>query len=250
MIEALNIQPGDVILEIGPGDGIVTKEILTRGAQVLCIEIDYSLLPNLIKRFSGHNNFHLIHQDILKINISEELLKVSNDIKNYKVIGSLPFNISKKIISLFFNEFIRAKKGEIVAKPTKMVFILQEEVSKVYNAKLPHMTMLSTLSELFCTVKKLQSIPAHQFYPEPKVDGGITSFTFKSEITLPNIEKMQKFIKLGYKSPRKTLLNNLKIYYPNVDQIFSEMNIDTKIRPSQTSIDIWYLIASKLFANI
>jgi len=244
LVESLNIEPGDVVVEIGPGEGIVTEEILKAEVKLISVEIDYSLIPNLIKHFGNENNFKLINQDILKTNIAEIVRKNWNT-DTYKVIGSLPFNISKEIISLFFREYERSFLESDYPRPIRMSFILQEEVSKLYSSKTPKNSMLSALSSLVAKVKKLESIPFHQFYPPPKVNGAITLFEFNTSYN-PSFSKVQKLIKTAFKSPRKTLFNNLKPFYTNLENVFEKLGLDTKVRASQIDINTWNKIAEML----
>src|SRR5260221_3377742 len=91
LIESIDINADDTVIEIGPGDGSVTSKLLATGAQVLSFEIDYDLLATLLRRFSENQNFHLVHEDILKTNIEENLKKIDAK-KTVKVIGALPYN--------------------------------------------------------------------------------------------------------------------------------------------------------------
>ncbi len=252
MVNYLEVKPTDIVLEIGPGEGMLTKELIDTGANIISVEIDYSLLPNLIKKFSKYNNFHLEHGDTLTLNIQKTIQKHINlsECSKYKVIGSLPFNTSKKIISIFFHEFKRWIKNEISLGPTKMVFLLQEEVSKLYNCSPPHMTYLSAISKIYSVIKKYESVPNSQFFPTPKVNGGIISFTFKENIDFSNNHQLEKIIKLGFQSPRKTLVNNLKQYYPNINEIFKKLNLDNKVRAAALSLNQWGLLSNELNKNL
>jgi len=102
IVEAACIDKSDTVIEIGPGDGIVTKYLLESAKQVISIEIDNELIPVLNEKFQTHNSFKLINEDILSIDLSS----VHNN-KPYKVVGSLPYNISKKIIQFIFRDRIQ-----------------------------------------------------------------------------------------------------------------------------------------------
>lgn len=241
MVDSLDIKSGDLVLEIGPGEGIVTDLVLRKEAKLLSVEIDYSLLVNLIKKFSDNPNFKLVHKDFLDLNIYEALSSFTPDATEYKVIGSLPFNISKRIINILFHEKIRATKGEIKHSPTHMSFILQEEVTKIYSAKAPNQTHVSAIAQTFCKVRKLESIPASQFYPEPRVNGGICYFEFHRELP-ENAEEIIKIINAGFKSPRKTLYNNLKPLFKNDEQLkalFEKLGIKPSARAAELENEQW-----------
>lgn len=202
--DSLELNSEDTVLEIGPGEGIVTNNLLNSDAKVLSIEIDYSLVPNLIKRFGENSNFELLNEDFLSVNITEALDKIGSGSK-VKAAGSLPYNISKKIIKKLLDFNLSQSKYFI----ERMAFIVQDEVAKEYVAKAPRASFLSNSIRLYANVKKLESIPASQFYPMPKVNGAILLIEPKKNVA-ENADEIYKFIRLGYSSPRKTLIKNLK----------------------------------------
>lgn len=240
LVDALDIQPTDTVIEIGPGDGMVTNIILDLNPDIklFCIEIDYDLLPNLIKRFSSKENFKLIHRDILEINF-EEFIQEHNISGDIKIIGSLPYNISKKIIDRFLT-YSTSLNGN--TQITRMSFIIQEEVAKDYVAQPPKSTFLSNYVKFFGDARKLKSIPAHKFYPMPKVNGAILQFILNGKIA-PDTDQKRKFIKAGFVSPRKTLYRNLRnlpqFNKSDLMTIFKEIGISEKSRPAELSFDQW-----------
>ncbi len=221
MVDSLDLKDDDIVLEIGPGDGSVTNEVLKRGNKIICVEVDYSLLPNLIRRFSENPNFNLVHEDILKFDL-KKFLEERNMSGDLKLIGSLPYNISKKIIAKYlkynflnpkFNlpvEMVGTQTGIHDSRIVKMSFIVQDEVAKDYVARAPKASFLYNYVRIFSTPKKLRSIPAEKFYPKPKVDGGIITFLIKDSTDVKAHDSFAKFIKLGFTNPRKNLKNNLK----------------------------------------
>ncbi len=237
MVNALELDPTDTIIEVGPGEGLLTRLLISSGVKVISVEIDYSLLPNLITRFSDSKNFMLVNQDILETDVFELLGN-----SKFKVIGSLPYNISKKIIK----QFITSEN-----KPERMVVLVQEEVSKLYNAKAPKATFLSNWIKLYAKVTKLESVPASQFYPKPKVNGGILLFEpINNNFSAEKKEDLGKLLKLGFISPRKVLLNNLKSSrkYDNekLGDVFISCDIGSKVRASELTFETWLLLFDKL----
>lgn len=235
LVDPLELKPGDLVIEIGPGDGYVTSELLKTGASVISFEVDYDLLAKLLMKFSSFDNFNLQHQDILNARINDFIRGYNLPEAGVKVTGSLPYNISKKIIQKFL---IENAKG--FYKVHKMSFIVQDEVAKEYAAKAPKANWLSTISSLYSKIKKLESIPAENFYPTPKVDGGIIFFEPFEKIEF-DIEKVKGLINSGFSAPRKTLLNNLKprSFTKDIELIFEELNIDLKSRPANIDISVW-----------
>ncbi|MEO6728868.1 MAG: 16S rRNA (adenine(1518)-N(6)/adenine(1519)-N(6))-dimethyltransferase RsmA [Candidatus Dojkabacteria bacterium] len=236
LIHALELKPGETVIEIGPGDGMVTNLLLNKEARVICIEVDYDLIPNLIRRFGDNPNFHIVHEDFLDCNLDEILTKYSQN-KDFKVSGSLPYNISKVIIRKLI-EFSLAKKTHGIKS---MSFIIQDEVAKDYVASAPKASFLSNYARVFTDVKKFESIPAQQFYPMPKVNGGIVFFEFKKPVK--DYKEVMKLIKFGFASPRKTLLRNLKnsnLYKPEqLQAAYKELEFIDTVRPAEIDNEVW-----------
>lgn len=236
LIDVLDIKPGETVVEIGPGDGMVTNIILNKGANVICIEVDYDLIPNLIKRFGENPNFHIIHKDVLEVSYDEILEKYSTN-KEFKVAGSLPYNISKVIIRKLIEYSLAETKYDLKA----MSFILQDEVAKDYVSLAPKASFLSNYARLYANVRKYESIPAQQFYPMPQVNGGIILFELKTPVK--DYEEIHKLIKVGFSSPRKTLLRNLKnsnLFTPEqLEKAYKKLGWIETIRPAEIDSDTW-----------
>lgn len=248
MVEELKLEDGDLVIEVGPGDGAVTSLVLQKpGVFLLSIEVDYDLLPNLIRKFSSNENFKLIHKSILDFDLEQDLPDFTK-FKQIKVIGSLPFNISKKIIDNFLKLKVKFDKEKTTPNLSRMAFIVQEEVGKDYTAKAPRATFLATYVSLFASTRKLESIPRTQFHPVPKVNGAIIRFEFLENIEID--ENLLKFIRLGYISPRKTLQHNLKSSkkWNNelIEKSFTEMQLSTTARASELEKAQWVELFGKL----
>lgn len=243
LVDTLDISQEDTVLEIGPGDGMVTELLLERSKKVICIEIDYDLIANLIRRFNEKSNFNIENEDILKINLFELFSKyeISGDLK---VTGSLPYNISKKIIDNFLKLAAELQNKKSQVRITKMSFIVQEEVAKDYVAQTPEATFLSNYVRLYSTPKKYETISANQFFPKPKVNGAILAFQVKENINLEEILRISKVIRQGFSSPRKTLGNNLKSLVEDKDELFNKLQISQLLRPAQLTQEDWVKIAT------
>lgn len=228
----LELTPTDTVIEVGPGEGMVTQLLVKSSAQVLAIELDYNLLPTLVQRFSKAPNFKLLHADILDADLERELMQLDAS-STVKVIGSLPYNISKKIISKFIDFNFKQTHYKI----KKMSFIVQEEVAHEYTAAAPRNTFLSAYIRQYADIRKFESIPAEQFYPVPKVKGGILTIQPKNDIS-PQHTQVVKLVKLGFISPRKTLAKNLKSSGKWSDEKVTEALINSGIKPMARAAEI------------
>jgi 16S rRNA (adenine1518-N6/adenine1519-N6)-dimethyltransferase len=237
LVDALELTEKDTVVEIGPGDGRVTNLLLATGAKVVAVEVDYDLIPNLVKRFGQHPNFKLLHQDIMKLDPK------SLNATSFKMAGSLPYNISKLIIMKFLTN---------MPKPEKMSFIVQEEVAQDYVVQAPQASFLSNWVRLHGSIKKLETIPASQFHPQPKVSGGILVITPHDLTAAESKErvKMGKFMQLAYRSPRKTLWNNLvaanRWHREELESAWQKLDFAPTVRPAELEFVQWVALVKAL----
>ena len=179
-----------VVVEIGSGEGFFTRKIHKRTPSVICIEKD----DILAKKLNAEDKSLLIYnEDFLDF----DLRKLA---KNPLFFGSLPYNVSKPII----RKIITSK---YFSEPA--FFIIQKEVADKYIAKEPDNNLLSLMTEIYSTPKRLFNIKSGSFRPKPKVTSTFIEFIPKEKISIP--EGFEGFLKLAFRSPRKTLKNNLKI---------------------------------------
>jgi len=226
LVDSLDPSLEDYVFEIGPGDGRVTQILLRTVKEVIAVEIDSNLVTLLKEKFKADPSFEVIHKDILQIDLRKEL--DSRAIKGYKVIGSLPYNISKKIIQNF---------TEAELKPVRMSVILQKEVAQDYAAQPPKSSFLHHYVSALYHVKYAGTIKKDRFYPEPRVDGGILNFELRETPYIPytDIRNYAKFLKNAYSSPRKKLQKVLSNIYKEINwsQIFQDLDIEENLRPAQ-----------------
>lgn len=240
LVDSLQLNPDCTVIEIGPGDGRVTNLLLQTGAKVICIEVDYSLIPKLIARFRDYPNFELVHQDVLSVSIPSILAEYSTNPEAYYATGSLPYNISKKIIENFL---------ELPNPPAKMSFIVQEEVAKSYAAEPPKATFLSSWTKSQAEVKKLVSIPNTQFFPVPKVNGAILQIV-PNRIEMSTLQSLHRLLRLGFTNPRKTLWNNLSsVWHDNKSElqaVWRNLSLSPNLRAAEVSQDLWHNLDREL----
>ena len=222
-IDTLDITKNDTVIEIGPGIGVLTYTLCQKAKKVYLIEIDREKESALNKVLENYDNYEIIWADATDFDFSKQFA----NIKDILIIGSLPYNVGKKIIYNLFNSEIDWKKAS---------FILQKEVAKNYISKTPHADFLSIFASLYSISKYEFSINRKSFYPIPKVDSATISFT-RIEKT-ENAQSLSKFIKSGFQSPRKTILNNLKTLGFTAEKI-SSIGIEPRKRPSELSKEDW-----------
>ena len=233
------IKEDDFVLEIGPGFGNLTKELAKKAKKVLAVEKDKRMV-NLAKEFlKNFKNVEILNEDILKIDLSKLNLP-----KKYKVVGNLPYHISKPVIQ----KFLKAKE-----KPNLMIFLVQKEVAQRICAKAPKTNFLALFAQFYAKAKILDYVKKECFWPRPKVDGAI----LKIEPLKNGYEKIIdpeiffKLLKAGFSHPRKQLINNLTTSLIRnkieLEKVFLKIGINPKSRAENLSLLLWVKLVKELF---
>jgi 16S rRNA (adenine1518-N6/adenine1519-N6)-dimethyltransferase len=229
IVEIADISNTDTVVEVGPGAGIVTEYLYARNCKTIAVEIDFRLVELLRNRFKGVKNVVLVQKDILEFQPEEYGL--SNH--SYKLVGSLPYNISKKIIRKFLEERYQ---------PKSITVIVQKEVAEDYTKAIPKASFLSNYVQLFGNVIMHDIISKEEFNPVPKVDGEILQIKNIIQPTLV-IQNYIHFLKTAFTNPRKKLINNLKgIYHwekEELEKLFGKIGIAFNVRASNISQSQW-----------
>ncbi len=197
-VDALDLNFGETIIEIGPGHGEITKELRIKNAElrIIAIEKDKKFVQLLRKKFALDKNIEIIESDALKILKSYIL-----HLKSYKIVGNIPFYITGYLFRVL---------GELKNKPSLIVFFLQKEVAQRICARPPKMNLLAASIQFWSEPEIVDYISKKDFRPMPKVDSAIVKLeTIGKRQEIKNAEKYYKFIKVLFKQPRKTILNNI-----------------------------------------
>lgn len=194
VVDAAEIEKGDIVLEIGPGEGVLTEALVNAGAKVIAIESDKDLIPVLNNRFG--EKIQLVKGDALNLDAS-----VKKTLKpfEYKIVSNLPYNIT----SLFLEQYLSTKP-----KPSRIILMLQKEVVDKAVAKPPQMSLLSVMVQLYAEATKIRNVKKGAFQPPPKVDSAVIRLDLFQDLD----EKTEKIIglaKAGFSAKRKQLRNNL-----------------------------------------
>jgi len=198
IVDFAEIKPEDIVVEIGVGTGQLTQEILKRNPKKLYgIEIDKTAYPIIEEKFASYENFELIKEDVLKVNLFE-LAKG----QKIKVIGNLPYNISSLILvnCVFYIDVIE-----------RTVFMLQKEVAEKLTAKpkTKAYTFLSVFIQTFFEVEYLMSVPARFFSPPPKVTSAVVRMFPKKDIPSIDKKEFKNFVSALFSGRRKMLRKKL-----------------------------------------
>ncbi|MEB3219736.1 MAG: 16S rRNA (adenine(1518)-N(6)/adenine(1519)-N(6))-dimethyltransferase RsmA [Nostocales cyanobacterium 94392] len=247
IIKAADLQDTDRVLEIGPGQGVLTQQLLEKVKSLVAVEIDSNLCQLLIKRLGEKENFLLLNEDFLKINLSD-LIKDFSDFKNQnKVVANIPYNITGPII-----EKLLGKIGNPNPQPYDLIVLLvQKEVAERIVAK-PGRTSFGALSvrvQYLADCQMVCTVPSTAFYPPPKVDSAVIKLVpCVREVLAKNPRKMETLVKLGFSAKRKMLRNNLQsvIERDNLTQLLEKLSVNPQARAEELSVMQWVSLANEL----
>jgi 16S rRNA (adenine1518-N6/adenine1519-N6)-dimethyltransferase len=235
ILESAEIKNDDIVLEIGPGLGFLTKELAKKAKKIIAIEKDINMVEILKKELSDFKNIKIINQDILKI----KNLKI----KNYKIVANIPYYITGPIIK----KFLLTKE-----KPSLMVLMVQKEVAQRIVAKSPKANFLSIFVQFLADCKIISFVKKENFFPKPKVDSAIIKLIPKENLDFIFLKNFFIILKAGFLHPRKTILNNFSEYFKKnkeeIKKLILENNISDKKRPGELTIEEW-LTLNKVFKN-
>ena len=216
IVDGANIGPEDLVIEIGPGIGVITYEAAQLAKNVIAVEIDKSLLPILEETLGEFDNVRVINEDILKLDLNEVI--EGEGFPNVKIMGNLPYYITTPIIMKILEDGVKADSITIMMQKEVADRIKAQPGSKAYGA-------LSVAVQYYCTVDKVASVPRSVFVPQPNVDSIVLRLNIRKEKAV-QVEEEELFfdcVKAGFGQRRKTLLNSLQ----NVKGITKEIVVDS-----------------------
>ncbi len=207
IVEGAGAGEDDLVIEIGPGIGVLTAEAAEHAAKVVAIEIDSKLIPILDETLAEYDNVEVINQDILKTDLNE-IIDVQRRSGSFtgdvKIIGNLPYYITTPIIMNILENSVRAESITIMMQKEVADRIKASPGNKTYGA-------ISAAVQYYCEVEQVISVPKEVFVPRPKVDSAVLKLTIRKERPVDLIDEKAFFacIKAGFGQRRKTLLNSL-----------------------------------------
>jgi 16S rRNA (adenine1518-N6/adenine1519-N6)-dimethyltransferase len=239
ILSAAEISPGDIVVEVGPGLGILTEGLAKQGARVIAVELDSKLVALLKKRLAAFPDVKIIHADILKA-IPRQLLQ--NDLtasalfQGYKVVANLPYYITSPVLNHFF---------EAPLRPTVMIVMVQKEVGEAIVAIPGKMSLLSVRTQFYSKPSIISYVPAASFYPPPKVDSVILRLDVYPQppIEVPDAAGFFDIVMHGFSAPRKQLRNSLahSLEMPpsQVSVFLEKAGVDGKRRAETLTLEEW-----------
>ena len=239
ILSAAELRPGDIVVEVGPGLGILTEGLARQGAKVIAVELDSRLVVLLKKRLAAFPDVKIVRADILEVaprQLLKDNLPASELSRGYKVIANLPYYITSPVLSHFF---------EAPPRPSKMVVMVQKEVGEAIAATPGKMRLLSVRAQFYSQPAIIAYVPAASFYPPPKVGSVILRLDVYSQppIEVSDVAGFFDIVMHGFRSPRKQLRNSLahSLGMPpsQVASLLGKAGIEAKRRAETLSLKEW-----------
>ena len=226
--DCAELNSDDTVLEIGPGLGTLTSELLRQAGRVVAVEFDSELARKLPAQFPG-KNLQVIQSDILEFDLSTMPA-------GYKVVANVPYYITSKIVKMLMTS------GN---KPSVTVLLVQKEVAERLAAKPGKMSILAVSAQLFADVTLGEVIGAELFTPPPKVDSQVVILKTRQTPFLIDVKEDDFFrtVKAGFSAKRKKLRSSLsgglKLSKPEVELILAKAGISPDVRAEILDLDDW-----------
>ncbi len=207
IIGGSEITGDDLVIEIGPGIGVITYEASQVARRVIAVEIDGNLIPILQETLSERDNIQVINADILKTDVNriiEEARAADPEIKGVKIIGNLPYYITTPIIMKLLEEGVAADGITVMMQKEVADRIKAAPGTKAYGA-------LSVAVQYYCEVESVANVPKEVFVPQPKVDSTVLNLKIRKSAAVEVKDRDLFFavVKAGFGQRRKTLSNSL-----------------------------------------
>lgn len=248
IVGSSNIGENDLVIEVGPGLGTLTKYLLEKAKKVICVELDKRMIKILEDRFKLYQNFELINEDILKVDlrniIKEE--KQNNKIENVKIVANLPYYITTPIIMKLLEEELDLES---------ITVMIQKEVADRLIA-IPGEKNTGAITYTvyyYATSEEILEVPNDSFIPEPEVTSKVIKLNIRDKIPVEvkNKEVMFRIVKSAFMQRRKTLLNaltNTKVFFNKEEgtKILQELGLNENVRAEELTLQDFANIANKI----
>lgn len=248
IIQSSGISSNDLVIEIGPGIGVLTREALETAGRVIAIELDQRLIPILEETLAGYDNLEIINADILKTDL-KAIIEANKGYDAVRIIGNLPYYITTPIIMKILEEGVPADSVTVM---------MQKEVADRIKAPVgsKNAGAITAAVQFYCNVTQIASAPKEAFVPRPKVDSAVLRLDVLSSPAVEVRDRSIFFecIKKGFGQRRKTILNSLNgvsgIDKEKLARVFEINNIDPQRRAETLSLAEFGMIADTISGGI
>ena len=235
IVAAAELDPGDQVLEIGPGRGVLTRRLLEQAGRVVAVEMDQYLMVDLPLRLDNPSNLQVVHGDARTIDL-EPLVGVDTP---YKVVANLPYYAANPIVRRLL---------ESRPKPELLVVMVQQEVAHSMLAKPGVMSILSVATQFYAKPSLVCHVPPRSFRPPPTVNSSVVRLDVRPEPAVEVSDESAFFqvVRAGFSAKRKQLRNSLShglgVHPTEVGELLEDLAFDGRRRAETLTLDEWALI--------
>ena len=240
IVDKTNIEKNSLVIEVGPGSGVLTRELAKVGNNVLSYEIDTRLEETLDENLGEFNNITIIYDDFLNRNIKDDIKEFNYD--NIYFVANIPYYITTPIIEKLIESKIDFKA---------ITLMVQKEVADRFSAhpKTKDYGSITVFLNYYFDIEKLIFVSRNAFMPKPNVDSEVIALRKKKVIRKTNNEeKFFQLVRDSFKFKRKNIRNNLKNYdLKIVEEVLKKYNKDLTSRAEELELNIFIDLANELF---
>ncbi|MDP3963725.1 MAG: 16S rRNA (adenine(1518)-N(6)/adenine(1519)-N(6))-dimethyltransferase RsmA [bacterium] len=233
IVKAARLDNTDVVLEVGPGLGVLTQELVKHAGRVIAIEKDLKLIEVLADVIPAKAGIQIVHGDILKLDPADYGLGALG----YKIVADIPYYLTSRL----FRQFLESPH-----QPSCMILLVQKEVAERIGAKPPKATLLSNAVQYYADVVMVGKVPKSAFYPPPKVDSEIINLVVKRKYDAIFDNIFFKLLKVGFSAPRKQVFGNISKIHgkENATKWLYKAGIAPSARPQTITLDQWIALVA------
>ncbi len=238
IVQSIQTAPPFLIIEIGPGRGILTRYLLEHHQPYVGIEIDRQLVADLRAAFGKSPHFQLMEGDVLTV----DWQRIFQQYKGYPpvVIGNIPYNITSPILFKIFDHVPPIQEAIVMVQKEVAQRLVASVGNKAYG-------ILSIMAAVYGEVSYLFTVPAGRFFPRPAVDSAVVRFQFPSPLreTIRDMAGFKKIVRTAFQQRRKILKNSLIPLLPA--GIVDKLKVNWRLRPEQLDVNDWIALSNQVW---
>jgi len=243
IIDASNVNKNDLVIEIGPGLGTLTKRLLENAGKVICIELDTRMIGILNDRFKFYDNFEVINEDVLKVDLNKLINENKNEeLKSAKIVANLPYYITTPIVMKLLEDKLDIESITVMVQKEVADRLVDVPGGKNSGA-------ITYGVNYYTKPEKVINVPNIAFIPAPEVNSSVIKLNVldKPSVKVKSEEMLFKIIKMAFMQKRKTLLNGLTngnlASKEKIEKMLTDLGFDLRIRGEKLSLEDFAKIA-------